>query len=452
MERTREPDLFHTKGAAVSVSTHPIGILAGNGSLPVEIARAITGGGGHVQIVAIDAAVSRELTAFPFVQLGLGQVGAILKAFRNAGCRELVIVGGATRPDLNTLRPDLGLIANLPHVAKLVFSGGDDGMLRLVVRFFEAKGFTVVSPAELAPGLVVGAGSLTPNVPTAQDTADILLGSSVVKALGAFDVGQAVIVSNGELIAVEAAEGTDRMLARLDLTHQGAVPGSAKSTPRGVLIKRPKPDQEMRVDLPAIGPDTVTRAAQAGLAGIAVLAGQALAAERGEMIARAAAASVFVYGFSEGSEPIRKRPACGWTQAHADLLGKRRPSPSQLADLRRGAAALASLSALTRGGAAVVSRGHILGIETSRAACALIGRAVKLRQWGEGRWHRRMGVVVLASGTMADADIIAAASSARLAGIAIMGSSFRDDNNAQSQLADAAGLFLVRLTPASTGS
>ena len=345
-----------------SLGLKPIGILAGNGSLPGEIARAITAGGGSVQIVAINADVGDDLSAFPIVHLGLGKIGAILKTFRDAGVQELIIVGGVARPDLTKLRPDWGLFANLPEVVRLVFSGGDDGVLRIVVRFFEAKGFTVVSPADLVPSLAVGAGSLTAATPSPADVADILLGSSIVKALGAYDIGQAVIVRDGELLAIEAAEGTDRMLARV-AASRNVIEGEK---PRGVLVKRPKPGQEMRIDLPAIGPATVTRVAEAGLAGIAVLAGQSLAAQRLQLIANARAANVFVYGFTESNEAQRNRSDAGWKNARTDVLGIIRPNASQLADIRLGAAALASLAALARGGACVVSRGHILGLEPAR--------------------------------------------------------------------------------------
>ena len=425
-----------------SLGPKPIGILAGNGSLPGEIASAITAGGGSVQIVAIDNEVDDDLSAFPIVHLGLGKIGAILQTFRAAGVQDLVIVGGVTRPDLAKLRPDWGLFANLPEVARLVFSGGDDGVLRIVVRFFEAKGFTVVSPADVVPSLTVRAGSLTAAAPTPDDMADILLGSSVVKALGAYDIGQAVIVCDGELLAVEAAEGTDRMLARVAQSRAAR----EASNPRGVLVKRPKPGQEMRIDLPAIGPATVTRAAAAGLAGIAVLAGQSLAAQRLQLLANARAANVFVYGFTEGDEPPRNRADTGWTNARAEAAGKHSPGSSQLADLRLGAAALASLAALTRGGACVVSRGHILGLEPAGDIGDLFQRTQRLQQWGIARLRRRASVAVLGDGAAVNEATIAAANAVNLSGIAVAG---RQPVNADViRAADAAGLFVVHLTPA----
>jgi len=418
----------------------PIGILAGNGSLPVEIARAIVERGGRVQVVAIDSAASGELDAFPIVRIGLGQIGGILHAFRTAGCRDLVIVGGVSRPDLGTLRPDLGLFLNLPQVVRLVFSGGDDGVLRVVVRFFEAKGFNVVSPVDLVPALAVGAGRLTEASPTAADIADILLGSSVVKALGAYDIGQAVIVSGGEIHAIEAAEGTDRMLARVAQAKVGSTPGG----PTGVLVKRPKPGQEMRVDLPAIGPETVTRVAQAGLSGIAVLAGQSLAAQRPQLIEAAKAASVFVYGFTEGDGLARPRGDSRWMTARVQTLAGASPGKAALTDIRLGAAALSSIAALTRGGACVVSRGHILGLETRGEIADLVRRSKRVQQWGIGRLRRRVGVAVLAGDVLLDLATIQTAADVCLSGIVLMGQQTVADDAVRA--AKDVGLFLLRFT------
>lgn len=423
----------------------PIGILAGNGSLPLEVARAVTQSGGRVQVVAIDPGASPGLDGFPCVRLGIGQIGGMLKALKDAGCRDLVILGGVSRPDLGTLRPDLGLIWNLPQVVRLVFSGGDDGVLRICVRFFEAKGLNVVSPAVLVPSLVAGAGSLTDLSPKPSDIADILLGSSVVKALGAYDIGQAVVVAGGRIEAIEAAEGTDRMLARLAHARHNR-DGSPAGPAKGVLIKRPKPGQEMRVDLPAIGPATVASVAQAGLGGIAVLAGHSLVAQRSQLCEAARAASIYVYGFTEGDEAPRKRADHGWIAGHTNALGHRHPGAAECADIRLGAAALSSIAALARSGACVVSRGHILGLETGGEVASLVQRSKRVQQWGIARLRRRVGVAVLAENLSLDAGMVAAAAAVRLSGIALMGT-HRIAGGAARAAAEA-GLFLVRITPA----
>ena len=434
----------------------PIGILAGNGKFPGEVARAIEARGGRVVIVGIDGEAGAELAGFEVVRAGWGEVGRILAAFKDAGCREIVVVGGVTRPDLARLRPDFGLIRNLPQLVGIVLKGGDDGVLRALIRFIESKGLSVVSPAEVAPGLVLGAGSLGSAVPTAADAVDMLLGSNIVKALGPFDIGQGVIVSGGRIEAIEAAEGTDRMIERVaakragedaQQRRQGAPGGNIGARRGGVLVKRPKPAQEMRVDLPAIGPETAIRAVRAGLSGIAVLAGQTLVADRGDLKRQADAAGLFVYGFTDGGEAVRGGSSGddGWQAAGIERLSRRQPGARGIQDARFGAAALSRLVGLTETGAAVVRRGHVLGIEPGNGTEELFGRVKRLTQWGEWRLGRRVGVAVLAAGARMDAGIIAAAAAGRLSGVALMGQPRGAVLDEIIRAADAAGLFLIQL-------
>jgi UDP-2,3-diacylglucosamine hydrolase len=430
-----------------SSARRTIGILAGNGALPGEIARAIRKQGGEVEIVSIGGQHEPELAEFPLTSVGWGEIGRIVRTFRAAGCRELILVGGVRRPDIAHMWPDMGLITHLPSVIRVLLSGGDDGVLRAVLRFFEAQRFVVLSPADVAPGLLVGAGALGTSTPSAADTADMLLGSRVVRALGDHDIGQAVIVTGGRVEAIEAAEGTDRMLVRIAERRRAA--GSVAGGRRGVLVKRPKPSQEMRVDMPAIGPATVTRAAEAGLAGIAVLAGQTLAAERGELIVRANADGLFVYGFTEGDVPPRQRIGSAWSRAAAVPLSRARPWAVEIGDARCGAAALASLAGVAETGAAVVNRGYVLGIEPGGDLASLLARSAKFKAWGEGRLRRRAGVAIMGEDMLlADpiATVAAAAGPAALSGIAIIGEERHDSRLAAAVgMADRAGLFVIRL-------
>ena len=142
------------------------------------------------------------------------------------GVRELVIIGRVRRPDLLRLRPDLGLLRALPTIFRLVRAGGDDGVLRGVIRFFEAKGFAVVSPAEVAPEILVGRGSLGRIAPTPSDLADIELGRDVVhrRSLRHRPGGRRC---GGRVVAIEGAEGTDAMLRRLARRRSGGQPPRA---------------------------------------------------------------------------------------------------------------------------------------------------------------------------------------------------------------------------------
>lgn len=433
-----------------SSPVRPIGILAGNGGLPAEIAHAVRAGGGSAVIVAIDGEVDCDLEGFPLTRVGWGEIGRILATFRNAGCQELVIVGGVTRPDIARLRPDFGLIANLPALLRLVMAGGDDGVLRSIVRFFEAKGFTVVSPGAVAPRLIVGAGCAGAHAPSPQDGQDMLLGSSIVRALGRYDIGQAVIVNHGRIEAIEAAEGTDRMMTRFACARRAVPVAAGSRRTGGVLVKRPKPAQEMRVDLPTIGPNTVMRAAEAELAGIAVLAGETLIAARRDVIAAADASGLFVYGFREGDAPLRKATAQPWDKVTARALGSRMPGRGEIADAGLGASALACLAVLSQAGAAVISRGYVLGLEPDGQVAPLLARVAHLKQWGEGRWRKRTGVGVLGEAVLPDVAMVEAA--AHLRALAMMNPRARDLTGEVIAAADRAGLVLMALTPAGTTS
>jgi UDP-2,3-diacylglucosamine hydrolase len=151
---------------------------------------------------------------------------------------------------------------------------------------------------EIAPELVAAEGVLGRHRPGKRDHADIALAMKVAYRLGELDVGQGAVVSRGYVLAVEAAEGTDRMLARCGELRQW---GRARSGRRmGVLVKRPRPGQEIRLDMPAIGPATIDRAAEAGLAGIGVMAGKVLLVDRSKLIEQADAAGLFVIGVNAG--------------------------------------------------------------------------------------------------------------------------------------------------------
>ncbi len=273
-----------------------IGILAGGGRLPLMIAESVAARGDGVHIVAIEGEADPEIARFPHTWVNWGQIGRMVATLRAEGATELVIAGGVTRPDLWRIRPDVGFFTSLPQIVRLL-AGGDDSVLTRVVRFFEGKGLTVRGVHEVAPDLLAGAGRMGGVDLRAQDRADAELGFAVRQALGAVDAGQAVVVAHGKVLAIEGAEGTDAMLQRV-----AGLPGrEAAGVRRGVLAKGPKPGQELRVDMPAIGPRTVEQAAAAGLAGVVVEAGVVLVLDRAEAIRAADAAGCALYGL----EPAR---------------------------------------------------------------------------------------------------------------------------------------------------
>ncbi len=419
-----------------------VGILAGGGSLPREIAEHVVGHGDRVHIVALAGEADGDFTPFPTTVVGWAQIGAMVEALKSAGCTELVIVGSVRRPDLAALRPDLGFFRSLPAILRIIAAGGDDSVLTRVLRFFEEKGFRVLAPAAIAPELLVGDGPLGRVEAQPGAVRDVALGFDLVRRLGPYDVGQAVVVAGGLIEAIEGAEGTDAMLERV-ARQRGACAG-APAAP-GVLVKRPKPGQELRIDLPAIGPGTVRRAAEAGLAGIAVLAGGALAAERPALVKDADAVGLFVQGFADGTREqeghfLHQPPPL-------ERMGRRAPGKGPCADATKAAELLAAIAPLLASRGAVIDRGHVLAVESGEGVEALIARASALRQWGRRRPWRRSAVAVLS----AAGDVVTGVRSgaaAGLAGVALVGEP-RVAEAVRDGVADAdrLGLFLALLPP-----
>jgi DUF1009 family protein len=417
-----------------------VGIVAGGGSLPREIAEHVKASGGAVHIVAIIGEGDRDLSDFPLTKVGWAQIGGMVRALRNADVTELVIVGSVRRPDLGAIKPDLGFFLNLPAIARVVATTGDDSVLSGVVRFFESKGFKVVSPIEVAPALLVGEGPIGALQPEAHEMVDIARGFDVVRALGPFDVGQAVVVTAGRIEAIEGAENTDAMLARLAL--QRRLPEGGVGPRRGVLVKRPKPRQEMRVDMPAIGPGTIVRAFEAGLRGVAVLAKGAVALERAELKRSADAGGLFVQGVVDRGVAISAASPFAFAAPFVKI-GDTPAGARQLIDAARGAALLHALRPFRDSGGTVIDRGHVLSIECGEGIAPLIARSGSLRQWGRRRWARRSAVAVVSEAVAADlASVISAAASAHLAGIAVLGR-MPDELVHGIELADRHGLFLI---------
>jgi DUF1009 family protein len=268
-----------------------LGLVAGGGDLPRLIAAACREQRRPLFVAAIDGVCDPATVAgSDHLWLDVAAVGRLVEALRAAGCAEVVLAGHVARPDFARLRPDWQGVKLLPRVLQAA-ARGDDALLRTLVAFLEEQGFAVIGADDVVAGLLAPAGPLGRLAPSAEDEADIRRGFAVVRALGALDVGQAAVVRNGLVLGVEAAEGTDALLARC-ATLQPAGRG-------GVLVKLPKPGQERRVDLPVIGVATVAAAAAARLAGIAVATGGALVVDRAAVAAAADAAGLFAVGCAE---------------------------------------------------------------------------------------------------------------------------------------------------------
>lgn len=271
-----------------------LGILAGGGELPVAIAECATQNGKSLFVAALKGIADEALARFPHEWVSLGETGRTLSLLKQRGCSEIVLAGKVSRPKWSDVKLDAKAVMTLPKVVAAARKG-DDALLRSFVQILEGEGFRVVSVAEAAPALVARQGGYSRTAPSAGDMDDIRLGARVVKGLGQFDVGQAAAVCDGLVLAVEAAEGTDAMIARISTLpeHLRGTPGKR----RGVLVKARKPTQDGRTDLPVIGKQTIENAAAAGLRGVAVEAGSALIVNRNAVAETADRLGLFVFGF-----------------------------------------------------------------------------------------------------------------------------------------------------------
>lgn len=274
-----------------------LAIVAGGGDLPRRVAEQARRQGRNPFVVGLKGFVDAALTAeFDGPEVSVGELGRLMQLMRKEGCEEMVFAGSLKRPDFSSLKLDLKGVQSLPKILAAA-KKGDDALLRAVMDVFAEAGFRIIGADDVLDDLRVGHGPLGAISPAGEHWADIRRAAEVAKVSGSLEIGQGAVSCAGLILAVEAQEGTDRMLARIpDLIAE--IRGTPEAR-RGVLVKRPKPQQERRIDLPTIGVATVEGAAKAGLAGIAVEAGAALVVDRKKVAAAADAAGIFIFGFSE---------------------------------------------------------------------------------------------------------------------------------------------------------
>jgi DUF1009 family protein len=262
-----------------------LGILAGGGTLPRQVAEAAVAQGRAVFLVAFAGQHDPStVRGFPHVVLPIAKAGQIIKALKDAGVVDLVMAGGVRRPSVSELGLDWRGVQLFAKIGAKAL--GDDGLLTTIRKELEGEGFRLVGPRDVLIDGTVPAGLLGRHSPDEQADADIAHGIAIAKALGALDVGQAVVVQQGLVLGVEAIEGTDALIARV-----GAL---RREGPGGVLVKIAKPQQDKQIDLPTIGLRTVEAAVASGLRGIAIQAYASLVLERAALVAAADAAGLFI--------------------------------------------------------------------------------------------------------------------------------------------------------------
>lgn len=274
-----------------------LGLVAGSGNLPLAVARRCEAEGRPFFTVRIKGFADKSLARYEGLEAGLGEFGRTIRALKDAGCEAVCFAGIVRRPDFRHLKPDLKGAAVLPGLVAAA-ARGDDALLRQVMGVFEAEGFAVEGAHQILDGVTLPAGALGRHAPDEAASADVRKAIMVAKASGELDIGQGAVVCDGLVLAVEAQEGTDAMLERVAGLPE-AIRGRP-DVPRGALGKAPKPIQELRMDMPVMGPHTIELAAQAGLAGVAGQAGAVIVIDRPGMIETADRLGLFIWG----EEPI----------------------------------------------------------------------------------------------------------------------------------------------------
>ena len=265
-----------------------LGIIAGAGALPICLVQACEQMKRPYFVLGLKDCLAKDAfpKGTPLTWIRLGAIGKGLKLLKKNNVEEVVMIGGVKRPSFVGLWPDWKCFTMLiKHGRKAL---GDDALLKILIQELEQSGFGVVGIDEILPHLLVKKGVYGRVIPTAQDTTDIQRGVEVARKLGEVDVGQAVVVQQGLVLAVEGIEGTDALIQRSkNLRRKGG---------RGVLVKTAKPQQDRRADLPTIGPNTVQSVAEAGLAGIAIQADSVLFSEAERAVKLANQLGIFIVG------------------------------------------------------------------------------------------------------------------------------------------------------------
>lgn len=264
-----------------------IGLIAGGGRLPHEVIKDAQTQGYDVFVAALHSFADPSDFEVAADAFGFVQLRALIKRFKKEKCTHVTFAGNVSRPDFSSLKPS---IRDIPLLAKIAAAAakGDDGLLKFMVSLFENEGFEILAPQDICSSSLVEAGFLGETKSNANQRADIDKAMRIAALMGAEDIGQGAVVNKGLVLAVEAQEGTDKMLERV-----AELPDTIRG---GVLAKCLKPGQEDRVDMPTIGVTTVELAHKAGMDGIVLVAGKAFVMNQTEVRALADKHCIFIYG------------------------------------------------------------------------------------------------------------------------------------------------------------
>jgi hypothetical protein len=280
----------------VSVVTSPpqvldgerIGLIAGNGRFPIIFADNARKLGYHVSAVAHEGETEPELASHVdrIHWIKIGQLSKLIKAFKEDRVHQAVMLGGIKKTHVfTTVRPDFRTLAMATRLALWK----DDDILRELAKELEREGIAICESTFGLEGILVEEGSLTARTPTEKEWEDIRYGWEVAHDIGRLDIGQCVVIKDRVVVAVEAVEGTDGAIKRGgELAKEGAV-----------VVKRSKPQQDLRFDLPAVGPRTIEVMASVKASVLAVEAGRTILLDREIMLDKARSARIAIVGIAK---------------------------------------------------------------------------------------------------------------------------------------------------------
>lgn len=270
-----------------------LGLIAGGGALPLSVAARCEAEGRPVFVVRLTGFADPHLARYPGVDAGMAEIGRVLSALKKAGCDSVCFAGTVNRPDFKALKPDFKGMTLLPGIIAEA-AKGDDALLRKILSVFEGEGYAIEGADDILGGETLPEGALGAITPSPAQLQDLKKALHIAEKAGELDIGQGTVVCDGLVLAVEAQEGTDAMLARVaglptDLR------GSAAER-KGALGKAPKPIQDLRVDMPVMGSQTIELAAAAGLAGVGGVAGKLILIDHPAIVEAADRLGLFVWG------------------------------------------------------------------------------------------------------------------------------------------------------------
>jgi DUF1009 family protein len=265
-----------------------LAIIAGSGYLPKHVYDACQHNGIKCELIILEGETSPELfNDAKNIKFKAHKISQILRYIRKIGATHLTLAGKVKRANISKLLLDL---KGAKLFAMIIKKGlNDNAILKTILEFIEEEGLKIIAPEKVAPSIILHKGPLSKAKPNTSAKEDIKLGLKILKGIASYDVGQALIMQHGLVLGVEAAEGTDELIKRC---------GEIKQNGEGpILIKIVKPEQDKRIDLPCIGPDTILMAHKYGIRGIAAEAGSTLILDQSNTLKLADKLKIFIFGF-----------------------------------------------------------------------------------------------------------------------------------------------------------